>query len=982
MNHREPIDERQVYREEDAAIRVARPTHERDEPAIGLALSGGGIRSATFNLGVLQALAELRLLKRFDYLSTVSGGGYIGSWLSALIHRQNASNEKTQKAHAEKLKAAEEKLAASIAGEVKEVRFLSQYSNYLTPKLGALSVDTWTAIAIYVRNLILNLTILFGIAVVAVLLLHGAYALAGSLREANAWNLAGIAGLLLVIVSITIGLNIDRQNTPENVRSRWWVLFGGIAPTFIAAWLTSIALQSYGEQNTSACIELKGAGGDACVATYGISTWVGVFAILNTLMWILCGAVRLIERADRHRKTQTTAAFFEALSRSRPTLNNLAAYLLATTAAGALAGCLLYLYADSFSRGALSDFLSDVRLHLWLSKDIEIATYTDILVRHVQGGFHLSVGMFIVVAIFSLSIALQIGIANRAMSESDREWLGRLGGVLYVYAIALTLLSLAVAVGPGLWVWWQASGIVSWLAGSAVAAWTVQTLIGIVLGKSAATGSATPKRPRLEKLLALTPYLFISGLLVAIAITTAKAVDAHYETPPRNALSRIELYCTPIKDAVPQTTTNALITTSSPCVGINRALTLPLVVMAYSWQKHLLVAIVILALVSLLAWRVDINLFSFQMFYRNRLTRCYLGASQSANRNDSTRRSNLFTSLSYADDLPLSSLRTGTGSDTSVQRPLHLLNVAINRSSGGELRMQERKAHNFTFSPMHTGYGEASIDGRSWYRRTRLFALYERLGFQQRRWWNRGASLGLAMATSGAAASPAMGYHSSPAMALLLTTFNVRLGAWLGNPRSKTKSWMFESPAFGLLHLLRELFGIIRSDSSFVYLSDGGHFENTAAYELIKRRLPLIVVSDCGADPNYEFADIAHLIRLVQIDLGHTIEIDLAPLKPDASGQSAAHFVIADIHYRDDPDHPNANVHRGKLIVMKPTLTDRSGIALKEFRQRTGSFPQQTTADQWFSETQFESYRELGYQSAHAAFGVYAQGRTVLARYL
>src|SRR5688572_7938539 len=48
-----------------------------------LAFSGGGIRSATFALGVLQGLAYLRLLKRFDYLSTVSGGGYIGGWLAA-----------------------------------------------------------------------------------------------------------------------------------------------------------------------------------------------------------------------------------------------------------------------------------------------------------------------------------------------------------------------------------------------------------------------------------------------------------------------------------------------------------------------------------------------------------------------------------------------------------------------------------------------------------------------------------------------------------------------------------------------------------------------------------------------------------------------------------------------------------------------------------------------------------------------------------
>ncbi|MDH4285751.1 MAG: patatin-like phospholipase family protein, partial [Gallionellaceae bacterium] len=60
----------------------------KTENLAGLAFSGGGIRSATFNLGVIQALAENDKLGKFDYLSTVSGGGYIGSWLSAQIHRQ------------------------------------------------------------------------------------------------------------------------------------------------------------------------------------------------------------------------------------------------------------------------------------------------------------------------------------------------------------------------------------------------------------------------------------------------------------------------------------------------------------------------------------------------------------------------------------------------------------------------------------------------------------------------------------------------------------------------------------------------------------------------------------------------------------------------------------------------------------------------------------------------------------------------------
>src|SRR5437763_8746047 len=61
--------------------------HALPEKRSALCISGGGIRSATFGLGVLQGLARCGLLNKFHYLSTVSGGGYIGSWLSAWIHR-------------------------------------------------------------------------------------------------------------------------------------------------------------------------------------------------------------------------------------------------------------------------------------------------------------------------------------------------------------------------------------------------------------------------------------------------------------------------------------------------------------------------------------------------------------------------------------------------------------------------------------------------------------------------------------------------------------------------------------------------------------------------------------------------------------------------------------------------------------------------------------------------------------------------------
>ena len=106
-----------------------------------------------------------------------------------------------------------------------------------------------------------------------------------------------------------------------------------------------------------------------------------------------------------------------------------------------------------------------------------------------------------------------------------------------------------------------------------------------------------------------------------------------------------------------------------------------------------------------------------------------------------------------------------------------------------------------------------------------------------------GVWLGSAMAISGAAASPNMGYHSSPAVTFLMTVFNVRLGHWSPNP-SNAKTWKQHSPSFGGTYLLKELFGLTDYTSSFVYLSDGGHFENLGVYELVRRRVTTIVVID------------------------------------------------------------------------------------------------------------------------------------------
>src|ERR1700694_3302934 len=154
----------QVLREEYRVLRentewaadteqgLFRKMHDREAPLSALCISGGGLRSATFALGAIQAFAEKGILTDFDYLSTVSGGGYIGGWLSAWKQREQGLEKIIPK-----LKPT---APAHPRGTVDPVQHLREYNSYLTPKLGLLSTDTWTLAATIGRNMLLNWLVL------------------------------------------------------------------------------------------------------------------------------------------------------------------------------------------------------------------------------------------------------------------------------------------------------------------------------------------------------------------------------------------------------------------------------------------------------------------------------------------------------------------------------------------------------------------------------------------------------------------------------------------------------------------------------------------------------------------------------------------------------------------------------------------------------------------------------------------------------
>jgi hypothetical protein len=196
---------------------------------------------------------------------------------------------------------------------------------------------------------------------------------------------------------------------------------------------------------------------------------------------------------------------------------------------------------------------------------------------------------------------------------------------------------------------------------------------------------------------------------------------------------------------------------------------------------------------------ININTFSLHDMYRDRLIRAYLGAS------NPKREASAFTGFASTDNIPMWRL------DPSI-KPLHVVNLTLNLVAGNRMAWQQRKAEAFTVTRFHCGargLGYRPSDGYG---------------------GPNGISLGTALTISGAAASPNMGYYSSPLVGFIMTLFNARLGAWLGNPGTPGKStWQHEGPRSAVASLVKEAFGLTSDRSKYIYLSDGGHFENLAS---------------------------------------------------------------------------------------------------------------------------------------------------------
>jgi hypothetical protein len=324
--------------------------------------------------------------------------------------------------------------------------------------------------------------------------------------------------------------------------------------------------------------------------------------------------------------------------------------------------------------------------------------------------------------------------------------------------------------------------------------------------------------------------------------------------------------------------------------------------------------------------------YSLHAFYRDRISRAYLGATNphAADRAADNRNAEFRAD----DDLEIEAL---------PDRPLHLVCCAANDLSGDQVETLSRGSRSVTLSK----HGIAM--GGLWTSTPDL-------------------TLATALTASAAAFNSVMGSVSKelgPAVTFLMTALNLRLGVWVKHPSATNVRPNLLPGRF----LLREFFGMTRAglerdgapEAPMLHLSDGAHFDNLGLYELVRRHCRYIIVSDCGADAQIKFDDLGNVVRRIREDFGIEIELDLTPLRSSDDTPATQHAVVGTIHY-------DRHFDKGVIVYFKPTLVGDEPPDLLQYHKRNSAFPHQGTVDQFYDEAQWESYRRLGFHSAQICF--------------
>ena len=919
---------------------------------VGLALSGGGIRSATFSLGVIQALAKHRALKAVDYLSTVSGGGYIGSCLSSVLNNPDARPE------------GEEFPLRSEVGqpEPEVVGHLRNSSKYLAPR-GFLDKLRIPAIALrgIIINFLLALAILMALVFVIELIYEygsgwgwpfGTLLLAGTgifglmvlaypvlarlYRSRTSWAKRdrsearftwALFLALVLLVAVPVFLIVDQAiqsswaevrvalkaqlSRPFQAQDAWkWLLVLGVVVLLLLAARASRTVSKLGGRIVLAIVGLLGP------AILAVIFLVLVVLEINpserrlqaeprdqNIVLLLDNSVLIgkLDRAFEERTRNLKLKFPRAVAMFLNDLESRSDIYGKDTKVAILwfdegvGGSEAFINLDEEGKKTLLDSLGDP-----YSK-----TKNDSKNLNFRGQWSDSPkGMDEAIKLFKENMPADIGKSIIFISDGIVDLAGKTEDEKKAAANKA----------------------------AAIRAAAIRAAAKNATAKKATANKATAEDLRTniaddaakEDIRIFGVQLFRDGksdkdkasadsLFDALADKTR---GAHFVLNEEGDLPAILNGLTkrfPVNDAITVDKTQ------------NRWLAW--------WDKDVdpwFIPVLIGLWVYL--FLVDVNLISLHRFYRDRLSKAYLVRPGESGVPEHT------------DTLKLSELNAeGTAA------PYHLINAALNLQASPDPSLRGRNADFFVFSKRFTGAP------RTGYRDTAKMEAAD-----------PNLDLGTAMAISGAAAAPNMGAITVRRLVFLMTLLNVRLGYWLRNPARPAGGrgydwWIQCFRCAGPSLLFREALGRLNARGAYVNVSDGGHLENLGLYELLRRRCRLIIAVDGEADPHLRFEGLTKLMVYARIDLGIRIRLaDLDAIRRVKDHVSDRNWTLGVIDYGDG--------EVGHLLYIKSSNSRDETEYVRGYRESHPGFPHESTADQFFDETQFEAYRSLGYTIADEVF--------------